>query len=351
MAANPPMNPEQLQVYLQDQQAQLAQATAQLVVLRDEQDVWTAKALAQEQAANVARQQVQAARDAAVAVQATQKKHDDDLGKGNLSLPRGYRPEGPPKYHGREGEDLEAWIFQLKESDKLFPIGDEMQRVRYVALSLRDTAARWYSAVQMKVPPEIKDWESFITKLRAQFMQMDQKFIARNQMHALQQQGSVREYSVKFRNLHLLIPEMSEEDAIDRYIRGLKDFAWRVWRKKYTDLDKAMIYAEELDLEVRQKHLLSTGSTNSNGKLTRGTQEDVRVAPRRVPWQPRTEAKSAFTRGGPTPMELGVLRMDESERSRHMQQSLCFNCHKPGHIANVCPAKKGLLSGNGDRRR
>jgi hypothetical protein len=162
----PPMNNEELQVYLHTQRALLTQAREQVGALREEHVVWTNKANLQEQAAIVARQQVQAARDATVAVQTTQKKHDDDLGAGNLSLPRGYRPEGPPIYHGRQGEDLEAWIFQLKESDKRFPIGDEMQRVRYVALSLRDTAARWYSAVLMKDPPEIVDWASFIAKLR-----------------------------------------------------------------------------------------------------------------------------------------------------------------------------------------
>lgn len=32
--------------------------------------------------------------------------------------------------------------------------------------------------------------------------------------------------------------------------------------------------------------------------------------------------------------------MSESDRDRHMQQNLCFYCHKPGHRAARCPAKE-----------
>jgi hypothetical protein len=102
--------------------------------------------------------------------------------ESNLKLPKNYRPEGPSHYHGRPGEDLEAWLFQVKEPNTLFPIIEEMQRVRYDALSFRDTAALWYAAVQMKDPPEINDWETFVTKLRKQFMSEDQTFKARNLM-------------------------------------------------------------------------------------------------------------------------------------------------------------------------
>jgi hypothetical protein len=148
-------------------------------------------------------------------------------------------------------------LFQLEEQNRLFPIEDQLQRVRFTALSLRETAAKWYSSMQMSDPPQITDWESFVTKLRQQFVHMDQKWIARNTITRLTQTGNVRDYSVKFRNLLIQIPDMSQPDALDRYIRGLKDFAFKVWRKKFVDLDVAMVYAEELDLEVQSKSILN----------------------------------------------------------------------------------------------
>jgi hypothetical protein len=294
------------------------------------QNAQVAQHLAQQNA-----QHAQAA--AAQAAGAAQAAH------GNM--PRGYRPAVAPQYHGRTGEDLESWLFQLEEQNRLFPIEDQLQRVRFTALSLRETAAKWYSSMQMSDPPQITDWESFVTKLRQQFVHMDQKWIARNTITRLTQTGNVRDYSVKFRNLLIQIPDMSQPDALDRYIRGLKDFAFKVWRKKFVDLDVAMVYAEELDLETQQKSIL-----NGRGdlvKIRHDRQPGVGYS-RPVAWQPRSAPRAAAY-GGPAPMELGALVMNETERTRHMKQDLCFNCHKPGHRANLCPHK--TKSGNGVRQR
>jgi hypothetical protein len=224
-----------------------------------------ANAFIQQQAGLIAGLNHQVAADAAAAQAATAAAaqattaavaaaHAQHAPQGNM--PRGYRPEGPPKYYGKQGEDLEAWLFQLEESNRLFPITDELQRIRYTALFLRETAAKWYASMQMADPPQIVDWESFTTKLKQQFVHMDQKWLARNQMFSLKQVGNVRDYSVRFRNLLILIPDMSAPDALDKYIRGLKDFAWKVWRRKFLTLEEAMLYAEELDLEVQQKHVV-----------------------------------------------------------------------------------------------
>jgi hypothetical protein len=259
-------------------------------------------------------------------------------------MPRSYKPTGVPAYHGRTGEDLEAWLFQIEEQNRLFPIEDQLLRVRFTAMSLRETAARWYSSMQMADPPQIIDWESFVTKLRQQFVHMDAKWLARNAITKLIQSTNVREYSVKFRNLLIQIPDMSGPDALDRYIRGLKDFAFKVWRRKFTNLSEAMVYAEELDLETQQKAVLSG---RGDQVKTRNDRPTGAAFSRPVAWQPRAAPRAAVY-GGPAPMELGALRMNETERNRHMKQDLCFNCHKPGHRANQCPLAKA--SGNGVRR-
>jgi hypothetical protein len=330
----------QLMEHLEQQQRQLEQVqatVAQQVIQLQQQD----------QHAVATRGQVEAAQAQAAAAMAAIQARGPEALQAN-GMPRGYRPEGPPKFYGRGGDDVEAWLFQLDETNRLFPIVNEMSRVRYAALSLRDTAAKWYSAVQMKRPPIIVDWATFIAGLRQQFLHLDQKFVARGTLHTLTQKGSVRDFSVKFRNLQILIPDMSEPDALDRFIRGLKDFSFKVWRRKFTTLDAAIVYAEELDLETRQKQLLSGGNTTSGGKFNHGSHRAVQSSSRQTSWAPGP-VRVVNQPGGSAPMDVSVLRMDEQERSRHMKNDLCFNCHKPGHRANVCPAKRS--QGNGGRRR
>jgi hypothetical protein len=302
------------------------------------------QALANQNELNLANN-AQAAQAAQAAAQAGLAAVQANLG----SMPRGYRPEGAPKYYGRTGEDVEAWLFQMEEVNRLFPINDEIQRIRYTALALRDTASKWYESMQMRNPPGILSWEEFKTKLRSQFVHLDQKWVARNSLFALTQNGNVRDYTVKFRNLMLLIPDMSTADALDKYIRGLKDFAWKVWRKRFQILEEAMIYAEGLDLEIQQKAALSRRTVSTTKQPVA---QSSPAASRPIHWQPRhptSNVQGGFNRGGPAPMELGATSMSETERNRHMQLDLCFYCHKPGHRSNVCPQKD--QSGNGQRRR
>jgi hypothetical protein len=351
-------DPQQMQNIIAQQQAQLAHLAGEMA--QHEAAMQAQLAAEVEQLHNNAHHwqaaQVQAAAEAVAAAAAAAQAAAPAagvVGGAPGALPRGYRAEGPPKFTGAPGEDVEAWLFQLEEANSLFPIADEQQRIRYTALSLRGTAAKWYAAVQRKDPPEIDSWATFVRKLKQQFLDVRHEWIARTQLIDLRQVGSVRDYTVKFRNLQIQISDMSTTDLLDKYIRGLKDFAHKVWRRHYVTLDEAMIYAEELDLEIRQKRVLGLERTpdrhnKSGGKPTRATPSYAPNASRHIPWQPRQEPRS-FHRGGPTPMELGVLRMSETERNRHMQQDLCFTCHKPGHRANVCPSK--IRSGNGDRRR
>ena len=35
-----------------------------------------------------------------------------------------------------------------------------------------------------------------------------------------------------------------------------------------------------------------------------------------------------------------VNKMTAKERTRHQGQNLCYFCHKPGHIAKVCPNRQ-----------
>jgi hypothetical protein len=136
------------------------------------------------------------------------------------------------------------------------------------------------------------------------------------------------------------------------------DFPFKVWRRKFDNLEEAVGYAEELDLEIQQKQqinrgLTATASTPHPSSRTSRPRTAQHAGGQYVPWQSRQEPRNQ-TRGGPTPMELGMLRdnpphMDDAERARHMKDDLCFYCHKAGHRANRCPQNMG--QGNGERRR
>jgi hypothetical protein len=204
----------------------------------------------------------------------------------------------------------------------------------------------------MSEPRHITDWASFVEKLHQQFITVDPTYLARNKLHALKQTGTVREYSIKFRNLQIQIQDMSIPDALDRYIRGLKEFGFKVWRRHFSTLEPALVYAEELDMEVQQKASLNSSSRGREGNTSRPSQSYYRALPPHEsyhsrPHYPQRDSRPEPANYGPepTPMELGTMqrdipRMSDSDHDRHRQQDLCFFCHKPGHRAGRCPRKE-----------
>jgi hypothetical protein len=155
-------------------------------------------------------------------------------------MPRIYRPEVLPKFYGKMGEEVDTWLCQVEEILGMNPIQNEDLRIRYVGMALRETAASWYASMRRADADErITDWASFIQKLRAQFITADPSWLARDGLHALRQKASVREYSVRFRELRLQIKNMSGTDALDTFIRGLKDVGFKVRRRKCATLREA----------------------------------------------------------------------------------------------------------------
>ena len=84
--------------------------------------------------------------------------------------------------------------------------------------------------------------------VKTQFKDSDSIRKARDKIAALRQKTSVSKYSDSFRSLLLKIPDMSIEEQLDRYIRGLKPAIRReLLLKAPTTLDDAVTLAERMD--------------------------------------------------------------------------------------------------------
>ena len=66
------------------------------------------------------------------------------------------------------------------------------------------------------------DWEAFKVALFNRFFPRHYHLRVRDQLAALWQQENVKEYINKFTELMTRLPSMHVDDAIDRFIRGLK---------------------------------------------------------------------------------------------------------------------------------
>jgi Ty3 transposon capsid-like protein/Zinc knuckle len=251
--------------------------------------------------------------------------------QNNTAVPKAsFKLTIPETYNGiRSPKIIDTWLFSIREYCELANIPTE-QAVPFAASLLRENAKAWWRTVRMEdnIP---KTFEQFETELKAAFRPSDAVRSARNQLAVLQQRGSVQSYTVRFRDLMLEIPDLSEAEALDRFVRGLREKTrLEVEHRGPNTLNEAINIAERYDSII-----FSQGSFSQT-------------------WRP---PYNAAHRTGPTPMEVDAFntrplpnRSDDLEKDELRRKGACFNCKKVGHIARYCPErtrKSNDRTGNG----
>ena len=194
----------------------------------------------------------------------------------NIELSRGIKLPTLDTFAGEKDEDLSAFLFQLQEHLDISGITDDTLKIRVAGMALRGVAKTWYAYVRNSLTPEhekVKTFADFLTGLKAHFTPMDPIKIARDELAELKQTKTVREYTAAFRKLNLRIPGLSEDERLDRYIRGLKPKTRRELEIREPEtFEAATRLAEKLDVvferaytpDNRDKHQYQPTGTLDN---------------------------------------------------------------------------------------
>ena len=245
------------------------------------------------------------------------------------------RPERPPKFHGKENERADTWLFLNKQYFATMGMSANVtQCILLAASGFRDNAAIWWEHVirqlEKKERPKMETWEMFETAVKAEFQPLDSQKTARDKLADLIQTRSVSAYVGIMRDLALQIPDLSQGDLLHKFTRGLKPMIRKeVELRDPSTLDEAVKMAERADvIEMSYRTNRRNGFYNGgyNGGFKGRTFNDSRVPPNRD--------------NGPVPMELGAVQGSQGQRRerkpRDMSQIECYNCHKKGHYKFQC---------------
>ena len=181
---------------------------------------------------------------------------------------------------------------------------------------LEGSAHEWW--IVFKTTEEGRDitsWDQFQEALINRFQTLNKSKIARDKLAKWKQVKDVPTFNDDFLKIVLDIPNISVEEQVDRYTRGLKPHIWKeLCTREYTKLSDAMRDAER-----------------------------VEAAHKRIP---RTRPTTTPTRtdSGPTPMDIGnvvLKKLTPAERDQCKKEGKCFRCRQKGHMANKCPKARG----------
>ena len=162
----------------------------------------------------------------------------------------------------------------------------------------------------------VTSWSRLKEGLVKRFDALNKEKIARDKLARWKQVKDVSAFNDDFLRIILDIPDISMDEQIDRYTRGLKPMIWReLCTNDYNELVDVMRDAERVEAAQR------------------------RIQPRRsgVSFRPQ---KPSQNNQGPVPMDIGNInlrKLTPAEKDQCRKEGRCFRCRQKGHMANNCP--------------
>ena len=129
--------------------------------------------------------------------------------------------EKPEQYDGDKAKDLDTWLFQVREHLELSTV-PARGHVPYAASLLRGNAALWWREV-CEANRRPATWDDFCRELREQFRPEDYGRRGRDDLATMRQYAreSVADFVFRFRATCLKVPDLSEAEKLDRFVRAL----------------------------------------------------------------------------------------------------------------------------------
>ena len=260
----------------------------------------------------------------------------------------GVKVEKSETYSGEKTRDLDTWLFQVRKHLDITTI-PVRGHVPYAASLLRGNATLWWrETCEGHRRPAM--WDDFCRMLRKQCRPEDYGRRGCDELATMQQYGkeSVADFVFRFRATCLKIPDLSEAEKLDRFVRALaEDIRLQVELRGPQDFHEAAMFAERADAVITRVSGQDTWKPWQKGQKWGYMQ--------RPPLQNTSIGEtSAQGSGGLEPMELGMARrrtLTHEEVQKLHAENACFYCRKPnaGHVAWDCPQKKKCV-GNGTGR-
>jgi len=242
------------------------------------------------------------------------------------------KPNKPGCYEGKRNLlAVNSWLYQVKQYLDLVQVGssgtilDDGTRISFASTFFTGTAASWwYTVVQSQKIPTT--WPEFENALRTEFVPQDSLRRSRDKIRKLTQRNSVSAYLAEFRNVSLMIPNMTEDEKVDRFCVGLKpQIRLEVLKSGVQTLEQAARIALNVDSALYGAEMFSEG-----GQSRGNTSAEV-----------------------PQPMDIGNLeqgtrRRPSGQRNKDLENNACFKCHKVG--CRPWKHRRGSESGGSGRK-
>lgn len=253
----------------------------------------------------------------------------------------------PDFYSGeRSAEAVDSWLSAVGCYLQYYGAAPD-QWVPYAITLLRGQADIWWRRLEASgEAKKLRTWESFTEAVNKEFRPIRATQLARDRLAELKQTGSVEEHVREFRPLQLLIPGMTDEEALDRFVRGLKPHIRNEVRSRFptrlSDAESLALTYKTMQQDEGTWVATSSPSTVPTVADARNDSMDLDVI------------KLLLNALGGRLRQQGHGSNNQGGKPR-FRERICYNCRGIGHISRECPSPKrgnssGSNSGKGQAR-
>ena len=250
------------------------------------------------------------------------------VGKGvaNAALSNEDVPK-PKEFVGtRSACDVDNFLWRMENYFRAKGIMEDAVKVNTASMFLTDIALLWWRGrTTDKRQGEIGTWQEFQCELKGQFYPEFAEEEARAKLQEIMQRGTVREYVQEFKELMLQISDVTDEEALLAFQKGLKPWVRQeVEQRGVQKLSEAMTVVESVVKLGLGKDKLGSSKSDGRGGCERDHKED------------RVNGNDNGDNGG-----NGKPRVGKKKPKRKRDKLKCFLCDGP-HMLKKCLKKSAL---------
>jgi len=246
---------------------------------------------------------------------------------GNGGTTMKIRMKEPQPFDGtRDSKLLGNFCWDVEQYlDQMNGCSDEA-KVNAAAMFLTDTAKLWWrnraeDVASGKITEKIETWEQMKAALKAQFGPGNQSWVARNELMQIRHTTKIQAYIKAYTSVMLEIKDMSEEDRLYHFMKGLQGWAQADLRRQgVKTLAEAISAAEKLHDFRTDRRDEARGNEDGSKKQQHGKFK------REQPGKPKFQGK----REDDKPKQF--------DGKKEKKSVSCYICAKD-HYARDCPLR------------
>lgn len=219
-------------------------------------------------------------------------------------------------------------------------ISDEPTKIALFGQQLTGSAAKWFFAwFENHIDTDVT-FIDFLRQFQDHYSRQLDPYKLLNAFQSLTQDNmSIETYNNKFRELWTLMPDgyWTEKGAMLAYVRGLRGPASTlVPLGSPSTLEEAYNIAYSTT-SVGKRHLMenTTPTMDHDGDVIMTGAAIQHDRPGR-----RGRGRNGYDNNRHSNQRPAARNSDRPSRTEHIQQRLCFKCHKAGHMARDCRSRE-----------